>query len=306
MRGLVLCVLSCLAGEVVGYDDENLGVSPASWPAVPAYTGNANLESPGLGKCLDIALQDVNGRRETIEEVRTQGAINVQLFQCHGEFNQQFRLVEEENDERDERESARRAGKIVSKVLPDRCLEAEDIDVDGSNVHLAPCEDDKPEQKWVYVDGFYVEGVRGGILQVADGKRCLDVKAEETADGGREIWSEIKAHDVNNVQLYECHDLKSQRVNQLWKWIMIGTNDDTQQPLNNNNNLNNNYVTVAGIGSTDGTARAFSLHDLGFKEIAPGLALTMVAISLFAAGVAIGTYRARRVNAFTVPLEPTE
>merc|ERR1712150_257021 len=155
----------------------------------------------------------------------------------------------------------------------------------------------------VYVDGFYVEGVRGGILQVADGKRGLDVKAEKTADGGREIWSEIKAHYVNNVQLYECHDLKSQRVNQLWKWITIGTNYDTQQSLNKNNN----YVTVAGIGSTDGTARAFSLHDLGFKEIAPAsLALTMVAISLFAAGVAIGTYRARRVNAFTVPLEPTE
>merc|ERR1712154_696367 len=152
---------------------------------------------------------------------------------------------------------------------------------------------DKPEPKFVYVDGFYVEGVRGGILQVADGKRCLDVKAEETADGGREIWSEIKAHYVNNVQLYECHDLKSQRVNQLWKWIMIGTNSDTQQLLNNNNNddNSNNYVTVGRL--EDATGMASSLHDLGFKEIAPGLALTMVAISLFAAGVAIGTYRAR-------------
>jgi len=304
MRGLVLCVLSCLAGEVVGYDDENLGVHPNGWPAVPAYTGNANLESPGLGKCLDIALQDVNGRRETIEELRTQGAINVQLFQCHGEFNQQFRLVEEENDG-DERESARRAGKIVSKVLPDRCLEAEDLDVDGSNVHFAPCEDDKAEQKWVYLDGFYIEGVRGGVLQVADGKMCLDVKAERSADGGREIWSEIKAHYVNNVQLYKCHDLKSLRVNQLWRWNMIEHIDSRRNNYNNNGGMQSPWW---GTTRSDyGAQRKFSLHDLGLKATAPvSLVLTMVAISLFAAGVAIGTYRARRVNAFTVPLEPTE
>jgi len=58
-----------------------------------------------------------------------------------------------------------------------------------------------------------------GLGQLVIGTKCLDVKAEKTADGGREVWSEIKLHEKVNVQLYTCHNPeKTERVNQMWAW----------------------------------------------------------------------------------------
>jgi len=248
MRGLVLCGLSCLAGPVAGdYTDGLSGI----------------LVSPVLEKCLDLKMLD----GETAHQLEKQHTANAQLYTCHGDANQRFTMYAN--------------GQIKSDFVPYFCLEAEHVNLDGANVHFAEC-DDKPEQMWTFV-----EGTRGGTLRVGTSDtqtRCLDVKAERSADGGREVWSEIKMHEAVNVQLYECHDedptyrVDTGRVNQLFKW-----------------NLAFNRI------------QRNSLHDLGFKAIAPAsLALTMLAISLLAAGVAIGTYRARRVNALPAPLGPTE
>jgi len=217
-----------------------------------------NFVSPGLGKCLDIALaKKEDGERESIDDLKEKDdPVNVQLYECHGAFNQHYRLEH---------------GKFKSHALPDFCLEADKIE-DNANVHLVKCEKDKPEQEWVFT----------GTGNVQIGDKCLDVKAEKKDDGSRENWEEIKAHKVANVHLYKCHDPeKTKRVNQLWSW----------QPFKDGN-----FVT-----------EKFSLQDLGFMPSAPAsLASTAIAISLLAAGVAIGTHRARRVSALTTPLEPTE
>lgn len=215
--------------------------------------------SPGLGKCLDIKLEKKeDGERESIDDLaKKSDPVNVQLYECHGDFNQHYRIE---------------GGKFKSHVLQDFCLEAEKIE-DNANVHFVKCEKDKPEQEWVLT----------GTGNVQIGEKCLDVKAEKKEDGSREVWSEIKKHTTVNVHLYKCHDPeKTKRVNQLWAWAPY---------------KDGKFVTE----------QKFMLHDLGSRASAPAsLALMTVAISLLAAGVAIGTHRARRVTALTVPLEPTE
>lgn len=47
---------------------------------------------------------------------------------------------------------------------------------------------------------------------------CLDVKASKKDDGTYETWDEIVLHDIVGVQLYDCHDFCTSRVNQLWSW----------------------------------------------------------------------------------------
>jgi len=236
MRGFALGALCCLAGLVAG-----------------------NFVSPGLGKCLDIKLEKKeDGTRESIDDLAEKSdPVNVQLYTCHGDFNQHYRIE---------------GGKFKSHVLQDFCLEAEGIE-DNANVHFVKCEKNKPEQ----------EVVLTGTGNVQFGDKCLDVKAEKKEDGSRENFSEIKKHKTVNVHLYKCHDPeKTKRVNQLWAWMPFKAGKFVAE-------------------------QKFLLQDLGFTPSAPAtMALTTVAISLLAAGVAIGAHRARRVTALTVPLEPTE
>jgi len=285
MHSLALCLLSCLAGLTAG-----------------------NWLSPWVGKCLDIALKekvdagvtrweskaDLNTR---LDGVKVQ-SVNVQLYECHNDFNQHWRFKD---------------GFIMVEASQELCLEAEEPKVpaaavgvlgtvdSGVNVHLARCWTQaradaavaaavgvpaqtaarnkfagmKKRQQWGLTEYGYVQ-------LAAQPELCLDAFAEETTDGGREMWDEIRARESINVQLFKCHDHKTtHRKNQLWAW----------RPFKDGK-----FVT-----------EKFLLHDLGFKASAPtSLALTLVAISFLIAGVAIGVRRARRVTAFSVPLEPTE
>jgi len=222
--------------------------------------------------------------------------VNVQLFECHNEWNQRWHI---EN------------GQIKSEHLPDYCVTAELVVApatgtkfddtnwfidDGSNVHLEKCivpdtntniEKTKGRQEW-YLDE------RGNIILnhkqddprypgVADRKLrfCLDGFAKESADGGREVYSEMQDHETVNAQIFRCHEDsgKTWRKNQIWAW----------QPRQKGT-----FVT-----------EKFTPKDLGFKASSPVM-MTAVALAFLAVGVAIGVHRARRVSVLTVPLEPTE
>merc|ERR1719203_1159114 len=65
----------------------------------------------------------------------------------------------------------------------------------------------------------------GGAIALANEPFCLDVKAEQKSDGSYENWEEIKAHDVNTLHLYDCHEPGTERVNQLWEWSPIGNDE---------------------------------------------------------------------------------
>merc|ERR1712051_1088240 len=58
-----------------------------------------------------------------------------------------------------------------------------------------------------------------GYIKVKDSEKCLDVVAEKKDDGTREVWHEIKKHKTVNIHLYKCHDVSTERVNQLWSWV---------------------------------------------------------------------------------------
>jgi len=160
----------------------------------------ANFVSPGLGKCLDLEKECVDGthddckKRETIEEMMKDEKTNVQLYTCHGDDNQHYEIVD---------------GQFRSFAMEGFCLTAAAIE-DNADVHLEACVDGKEEQQWDLTGDGYVK-VKGS-------DKCLDVVAEEKDDGTREVWHEIKKHKVVNVHLYECHDVSTERVNQLWSW----------------------------------------------------------------------------------------
>jgi len=286
MRSLAICAVSSLAGLVTG-----------------------NIVSPHLKKCLDIQLKEVEDAGVTSRESKsalesrlsqTGTKVNVQLFECHNEWNQRWHI---EN------------GQIKSEHLPDYCVTAEIVVApsplvyqkganinwfvdDGSNVHLEKCfvpsnddatnvENTLARQQW-YLDE------RGNIILnheqddprypgVADRKLrfCLDGFAKESADGGREVYSEMQYHETVNAQIFRCHEDtgKHWRKNQIWTW----------QPRQKGT-----FVT-----------EKFTPKDLGFKASSPVM-MTAVAFAFLAVGVAIGVHRARRASVLTVPLEPTE
>jgi len=197
MRGLLLCVLSCLAGSVAG-----------------------NLVSPGLGKCLEIVLTTFPagharaGTEELVADLRTalpdaDSTRNVQLADCRaGSFNQRFSLIEGQIRAVD-----------VAVGGRDFCLTAEDaLYQDGANVHLQQCAAGiASQQQWVLMGTGQIQ-LKNDEPKVKT-SMCLDVHAQKTADGGREIWSEIKKHRVVNAQLFTCHGpAKTWRVNQFWAW----------------------------------------------------------------------------------------
>jgi len=175
----------------------------------------ANFVSPGLGKCLDIerTLQDDGKTRNTIEEMMAEKEeddtkiINVQLYTCHHQRNQDFELVD---------------GNIKSLAVG-WCLESGRTIEKALNVRLNKCTDDD-KQKWDLTGYGYVKNKASGT--------CLDIQAEKKDDGTREKWPEIKERKTVNVQLYDCHDPeKTERVNQLWQWApvteggMVGVED---------------------------------------------------------------------------------
>jgi len=177
----------------------------------------ANFVSPGLGKCLDLEKECLDGthddckKRETIEEMMEDEKTNVQLYTCHGDDNQHFRIVD---------------GQFQSFAMEGFCLTATAIE-DNSDVHLEKCVDGKDEQQW--------DLTGDGYIKVKDSEKCLDVVAEKKDDGTREVWNEIKEHKTVNVHLYECHDVSTERVNQLWSWVPYRNGDPvtakTEKPI---------------------------------------------------------------------------
>lgn len=283
MRSLALCAVSSLAGLVTG-----------------------NIVSPHLKKCLDIQLKEVEDAGVTKRESKsaiesrlsqTGTKVNVQLFECHNEWNQRWHI---EN------------GRIKSEHLPDYCVTAEIVAPavppyvvdkwfvdDGSNVHLEKCIDPATvdanthiertvaRQQWKFDErgNIILNHEQQDPLYPNNANRkiryCLDAFAKESADGGREVYTEMQDHETVNAQIFRCHEDtgKHWRKNQVWTW----------QPRQKGT-----FVT-----------EKFTPKDLGFKASSPVM-MTAVAFAFLAGGVAIGVHRARRVSVLTVPLEPTE
>jgi len=157
----------------------------------------ANFISPGLDKCLDLEaeLKD-DGTRETLEDMLQDNKTGVQLYECHGNHNQHFEIVN---------------GQFRSFSMKNFCLTASAIE-DNADVHLEKCEEENERQQW--------DLTGDGNVKVVGSEECLDVKAALKDDGTREKWHELKEHKVVNVHLYKCHDpKKTERVNQLWAWM---------------------------------------------------------------------------------------
>ena len=164
-------------------------------------SATGNIVSPGLGKCLDIHadLKEDGKTRETKEDMLAKtDPINVQLYTCHEQHNQNWIVAD---------------GQIKSESL-DRGLTIDGEAKKNANVALVKCSDDKATlQKWVLTAYGYVQSAADTTP-----KLCLDVQAKKKADGTYEKFNEIKKHKAVNVQLYECHEPTTERVNQLWEW----------------------------------------------------------------------------------------
>jgi len=211
----------------------------------------ANFVSPGLGKCLDLEKECVDGthddckKRETIEEMMEDEKTNVQLYTCHGDDNQHYRIVD---------------GQFQSYAMKGFCLTASEIE-DNADVHLEKCVDGKEEQQW--------DLTGDGYIKVKGSEKCLDVVAEKKDDGTRENWSEIKEHKVVNVHLYKCHDVSTERVNQLWSWVPY----------------------KGGEPVTEKTERLWEMSGLNLPSSIPATAsgfAFFVAAAMFAVGTLVG------------------
>jgi len=164
-------------------------------------SATGNIVSPGLGKCLDIHadLKEDGKTRETKEDLLAKtDPINVQLYKCHEQHNQNWIVAD---------------GKIKSESL-DRCLTIDGEAKKTANVALVECSDDKATlQQWVLTAYGYIQSTADTTP-----KLCLDVQAEKKDDGTYEKFDEIQKHTTVNVQLYDCHEPTTERVNQLWEW----------------------------------------------------------------------------------------
>lgn len=165
---------------------------------------SANFVSPGLGKCLDLQAElKADGKtRETLADMEKDDTTNVQLYECHGDHNQRFEIIQGQF-----RSFYMKGGKDRTESF---CLTASAIE-DNANVHLEKCVEGNDKQQW--------DLTGDGNVRVLNSEKCLDVKAAQKEDGTRESWNEIKEHKVVNIHLYKCHDPeKTERVNQLWGW----------------------------------------------------------------------------------------
>jgi len=211
----------------------------------------ANFVSPGLGKCLDLEKECLDGThdncttRETIEDMMKDEKTNVQLYTCHGDDNQHFRIVD---------------GQFQSFAMEGFCLTATEIE-DNADVHLEKCVDGKEEQQW--------DLTGDGYIKVKDSEKCLDVVAEKKDDGTREVWHEIKKHKAVNVHLYKCHDVSTERVNQLWSWVPYKGGE----PVTEKTERLWEMSGLAVVRSTAATASGFAFF---------------VAAAMFAAGTLVG------------------
>mmetsp|Transcript_89937 Transcript_89937/g.279929 ORF Transcript_89937/g.279929 Transcript_89937/m.279929 type:complete len:245 (-) Transcript_89937:281-1015(-) len=153
-----------------------------------------NFISPGLGKCLDIkAKKKADGTRQTLKDLKAEkDPINVQLYKCHTQHNQEFEIV---------------GGAIKSASLG-YCVTAAKAKA-NANVELKAC-DGSDLQQW--------DLQANNSARLKGTNQCIDVKAAKKADGSREVWSEIKKHTTVNVHLYNCHKPDTKRVNQQWEW----------------------------------------------------------------------------------------
>merc|ERR1712150_302455 len=109
---------------------------------------------------------------------------------------------------------------------------------------------------------------------------CLDVREDATTH-----LTDLREHQSDPVLLVECpSDTTRTELHRVWSW----------QPFQNGKFVTEAWhPTAAATGST----AKFSLHDLGLKVSTPAsLAMTTVAVSLLAAGIAVGAHRARRVT----------
>jgi len=158
-----------------------------------------NIVSPGLEKCLDLhaKLKD-DKTRQTLDDMKKESVINVQLYTCHNKHNQMFEIID---------------NTIKSKSLG-RCLTVAGDKADTTqNVQLEDCDGSAKQKFDLIAENYAVH---------KDSGKCMDVQAAKKADGTYEKWDEIKKHVTVNVQLYKCHDPETtKRVNQLWEWAVV-------------------------------------------------------------------------------------
>jgi len=214
-------------------------------------TAFGNIVSPGLGKCLDLHAKLVDGKRQTLEDMEKEDVINVQLYKCHNKHNQGFEIVD---------------GIMKSKSLG-KCVTAAGDTADATqNVELAEC-DGTDNQKWDLIAENYAKHKKSG--------KCMDVQAKKLdkplADGKKyENWEMIKKHTTVNVQLFECHDVDTDRVNQLWEWAVV----------------------------RDGTIGLWQMQDVGlFKTANSGHGLVGVGVVGMASCLVAGILLGRRMRA---------
>merc|ERR1712051_903771 len=159
-----------------------------------AYGGH--ILSPGLMKCWDV-----------------EGS-NLQIKDCRVAPEQKFEVV-------DGMITTVMDGKTVCLTASDAAANAQ-ATFEVCNCDPFEAEEDSHEcaaemQAWVLSEG--------GSIALDKTEFCLDVKAEQKSDGSYENWEEIKAHDVNTLHLYDCHEAGTERVNQLWEWSPIGNDE---------------------------------------------------------------------------------
>merc|ERR1719468_1349726 len=70
-----------------------------------------------------------------------EGPIEVQLYECHGDHNQHYLIVD---------------GKMKSYAIQERCLTAEAVE-NNANVEMKLCEDGNPTQQWELTGDGYVK-----------------------------------------------------------------------------------------------------------------------------------------------------
>lgn len=195
-----------------------------------------NFLSPGLSKCMDIKaeLKD-DGTRETLDDMNENSdPINVQLYTCHDQHNQQFEII---------------GGTIKSASLG-RCVTATGATA-NSNVQLVNCEDGNELQQWDLTAYNYAK------LKGTD--QCIDVMAAQKDDGTRENWTEIKNHTTVNVHLYNCHDpTTTERVNQLWSWASVSHDLDQKWAVGDK------VLPAASRGTGSGVLAASAAAVMGF------------------------------------------
>jgi len=320
MHGFTVCVTSALAGLVAG-----------------------NYVNLGMGHCLDLKRSDMpDGTRQSLSDFEYDvknglSSVKLQMYRCHGDAPQHYHteggyfkshFLPDKCLTYDDTAIDLGDGTGVTVSFEDcKCYHTTggvetEVKCDTTTSAELPL-DFAPtahKQAWrltkegnVCVKGGLNKrwtGAFGAAPQTAAGtastrEYCLDVIGTSGS-----VLVDLRERDTADVYLVESSNAL-ESMSRRWSW----------QPFQNGQFVTEAWQpTASATGSsqpcsetTDGAARAycgtakFSLHDLGLKVNTPAtLALTIVAISLFVIGVAIGVHRASRFTALAVPLDPTE